>query len=651
MSLTLTKQPSKQITATGGNLTSKWNAAHNPIWFEFIRKDYPIVDIKNSSVPAGLMTAHVTGVIPIPAGSVGGYYQPVDEYMYVNTPNYKGTYKILSIQQLPGTSTVVFSSPYISDDLTGGYMNDLMNRKNYKVDAQIIKVDLITAVETVIDTRSFQPGPDGVIKINVESAVRAMMSFKNGQDYSATLYNDLDAACAFKIATREIWNGNLGSSSTDVLLQDDFKNDLNWIFNYGSYVDTVNEKCVFPAGILSTIGAGSVTLISSEFYAYSFEISSYDLTSPTSTAGTITIKIGLTDIITIPIDASNSTPQTISGTIAGFSGTSFFMAVTLPTGVVMNIDDFVIKRIPFLPSDVFYAIQSAKQIQEKNGSNLGEYVPTATDIGHKSKFISPFKQPVYWPAFPFDFGFIASELIKNAAITMEQIQIKEGGSQITQVNNGFTTTTVCEGRLKLRAVSGYNSAAKYLDVWLRINSIEQERYVDQGYVADDYHQVIPDAPADLDPFDLTEVRRFEIDRACVDNPVFLRWKATAGGWGYWLFGYDYKDDLLTNEESTYNNFESDIETSQGATEVWSKSSADDLSVGCNRVKAIHHAGLKSLFESPKVQMLMNPDTWATDGAKWQNVRIKTKSFPVNVRSEFFEIKLTLSQQERNTLTQ
>lgn len=644
MSLTLTKQPSKQITATGGNFTSKWNAAHNPIWFDFIRKDYAIVDIKNSSVPAGLMTAHVTGVIPIPAGSVGGYYQPVDEYMYVNTPNYKGTYKILSIQQLSGTSTVVFSSPYISDDLTGGYLNDLYNRKNYKVDIQIIKVDLVTAAESIVDNRTFQPGPDGVVKINVESAVRSMMSFKYGQDYSATLYNDLDAACAFKVLAKEYWNGTSQLIPGTEILGDEFDADTGWTKVLAG-LSMVGSHMTLTGPLPSSISKPIVFDVSKDYQFY-LRMKNAD---PLPTIGIINIYIDATLIKSISVNGDQDISFNATGLL---SGTLKIEGVTATGTIALYLDKIYIIESVFAPSeDVFYATQSAKQIQEKNGSNLGEYVPTATDIGHKSKFISPFKQPVYWPAFPFDFGFIASELIKNAAITMEQIQIKEGGSQITQVNNGFTTTTVCEGRLKLRAVSGYNSAAKYLDVWLRINSIEQERYVDQGYVADDYHQVIPDAPADLDPFDLTEVRRFEIDRACVDNPVFLRWKATAGGWGYWLFGYDYKDDLLTNEESTYNNFESDIETSQGATEVWSKSSADDLSVGCNRVKAIHHAGLKSLFESPKVQMLMNPDTWATDGAKWQNVRIKTKSFPVNVRSEFFEIKLTLSQQERNTLTQ
>ena len=60
------------------------------------------------------------------------------------------------------------------------------------------------------------------------------------------------------------------------------------------------------------------------------------------------------------------------------------------------------------------------------------------------------------------------------------------------------------------------------------------------------------------------------------------------------------------------------------------------------LKAEDMDGMQSLFESPKVMMLMNPETWESDGAIWQRVIVNTGTLLIlKTRTSYLDVKFTL----------
>lgn len=303
----------------------------------------------------------------------------------------------------------------------------------------------------------------------------------------------------------------------------------------------------------------------------------------------------------------------------------------------------------------YYGTRSARQIKSHYGSNLGEYVPYPVDIGQRALFICPFSLPVYFVGFPWDIGFIWSEFLKGAAITLEADELDRNQTGFGHVQDAIPQLNApCECRLKLRDIGSYAAGTKYLDIWLKINSIVQQRYVDAGHVDDGYVELFPPTPpASPTPFDLTERRRIKIGDECYENPVYLRWKATEGGWGYWLFKYDYKRMNDVKTIANYFLFEEDIELSDGDEEVLRKESNPSITVGEMGIDKIHYDGFVTLMESPRVQLLVNPLTWQTDdgGAKWMTVFLKTTNINSQTKYGTFDVELTIEMQQRKTITQ
>jgi len=128
---------------------------------------------------------------------------------------------------------------------------------------------------------------------------------------------------------------------------------------------------------------------------------------------------------------------------------------------------------------------------------------------------------------------------------------------------------------------------------------------------------------------LTEKKRIKIDSECRDNPIYLCWLNSLGGISYWLFSKNHTETTRTRAGKSYVKNISDLETAKGNLDFITKEAVHSFKVGA-RVLQEDMDGIEGLFESPKVQMLMNPATWQTDegGARWQNVQIKTGSLLV-----------------------
>lgn len=127
---------------------------------------------------------------------------------------------------------------------------------------------------------------------------------------------------------------------------------------------------------------------------------------------------------------------------------------------------------------------------------------------------------------------------------------------------------------------------------------------------------------------ITEIKEIDINTECVDNPVYLKWLNTSGGFSQWLFGKMQTDIIQTSVDGEYvTNIDDDLENSIGGDEYISKNAQPQLVIGAN-VPVEKMDGMKGLLMSPKVLMLSNPDDWQTDGPKWIRVRIQTGSFIV-----------------------
>lgn len=121
--------------------------------------------------------------------------------------------------------------------------------------------------------------------------------------------------------------------------------------------------------------------------------------------------------------------------------------------------------------NVLYYTNSAKQIQEKYGYNMGEYVPTydATRT-EKAKFQSVFKRPTYFVGYPFSLNFIYSDnMINYQLVRKEQTKDINGNTIAITSDNLSPNSRYYANRLMLK--QNYLSSVKTVDIWIETNGV------------------------------------------------------------------------------------------------------------------------------------------------------------------------------------
>jgi len=145
-----------------------------------------------------------------------------------------------------------------------------------------------------------------------------------------------------------------------------------------------------------------------------------------------------------------------------------------------------------------YFVNSAKQIQDKFGSNMGEYVPflTYNDGDPKAKFLTEFEKPTYFQGFPFDLAFIYSENIYGFEVKKFEEKRDVNGNSLASAAG--TMLSFYEGLAvnRLMLTGSYASNVNTVDVWLdnseggTIPPPPVERLMgESGYVEDGYFVV------------------------------------------------------------------------------------------------------------------------------------------------------------------
>lgn len=146
---------------------------------------------------------------------------------------------------------------------------------------------------------------------------------------------------------------------------------------------------------------------------------------------------------------------------------------------------------------------------------------------------------------------------------------------------------------------------------------------------------------------ITEIKEIDVNTECVDNPVYLKWLNTQGGYSQWLFGKRQTKIIQTAVDGEYISDVDDLENSIGGEEYMGTNVQPAMIIGAD-LPIEKMDGIKGLLMSPKVLMLMNPDTWEDEGAIWQRVRIQRGSFVILYTDETrHKIEMTVYQPKIN----
>lgn len=147
---------------------------------------------------------------------------------------------------------------------------------------------------------------------------------------------------------------------------------------------------------------------------------------------------------------------------------------------------------------------------------------------------------------------------------------------------------------------------------------------------------------------ITEKKRIKINQACVKNPIYLNWQGTnGGGRNYWLFHTIQTKRLSTSEGATFSPFIEDNTNAKAYLEEISRGAIESLVCGAN-VSNEDLDGIKSLLYSTNVLLLMNPDTWVSEGCKWLKVRVVPGTFSLGETvQEFIELSFQIEFPEKN----
>lgn len=136
-------------------------------------------------------------------------------------------------------------------------------------------------------------------------------------------------------------------------------------------------------------------------------------------------------------------------------------------------------------TNLFYWINSAKQIQDNFGFNMADYVPSIDSTrNEKAKFQSVFKRPTYFAGYPFSLNFIYSDNLtkydlyrKERTLNVNQIEISNTSDKlnISQRQNA--------NRLMLKG--SYTSNVHFVELWIESGTINNKDEANGGVVYTD----------------------------------------------------------------------------------------------------------------------------------------------------------------------
>ena len=260
-------------------------------------------------------------------------------------------------------------------------------------------------------------------------------------------------------------------------------------------------------------------------------------------------------------------------------------------------------------NEFFYFINAVNQVRYRSNSNMEGFM--YGNSSNLAKYLSAFEQPTVFKGYPFCMSWIHTPIgRKEFVVQFETYGVNVETTTVTS-NAYYLTRTLLDGL-------GAYGTTDVVDVQLKTyNGVTYGNY--------------------------SEVKRVKIDNECRRNGVYLNWLGTDGSRNFWLF--DRVQTITMDSESTgdFEPFVRDLGTQQG----------DVLDIGRTRRNKIvlttyctieDAKGIASLLANINTLMLVNPETWETDGVIWESVRVQTGSYSLyNTNETHTNITITIER--------
>lgn len=154
-------------------------------------------------------------------------------------------------------------------------------------------------------------------------------------------------------------------------------------------------------------------------------------------------------------------------------------------------------------------------------------------------------------------------------------------------------------------------------------------------------EIVLEQPA-IEPREIFNNIIVEIREKCEDDSIYLAWQNTKGGFSYWLFDnksdtFEYK--LKTRSGSEIQRPVEKLDESIVFNEVISKEATESIKLGADNLSEDHINGIKKIFSSPRVLMLISPPSERPP--RWINVNVRDTTFSYLKRNSSIEFEIEL----------
>lgn len=191
----------KDPALTTGGYSSRWNAAFNPIVFEYHRKDFEVTAIAQDATTLKPKIDVNTDISAI----VIGDYVYLDAGLTDGESTYKGAYKVLAKYSSNG---IIIDADYVASDTLAGFMNSDTLRPYYKIVTRVKFVNPVTGrFETVEHTA--RPLITGVAKADISNLIQSVLKTSPDlSDYTQVNFRDMGLGISYQISYAEQWENS-----------------------------------------------------------------------------------------------------------------------------------------------------------------------------------------------------------------------------------------------------------------------------------------------------------------------------------------------------------------------------------------------------------------------------------------------------------
>lgn len=171
-----------------------------------------------------------------------------------------------------------------------------------------------------------------------------------------------------------------------------------------------------------------------------------------------------------------------------------------------------------------YAVDGAKRLQEEYGGAYAEYETTITGIV-QAKFLTRFDKPKMFIGYPFSLSVIFGLTLRGIDTFYNNKVKTDTGTQVQLFSSQLNSVIEpCILQLTVPTTNAWNLGARVQEVSL----------------------FCPDVGA-LGK-QVTETKVLNLNNDCREEPIYLMWKNSLGGWDFWLFDKRYEINYSVKQE-------------------------------------------------------------------------------------------------------